>query len=177
MHFLCCPPQSLRTNFRLNVNALIDAVESQEAQPARILSRFRRDQEKVEIRPYDFKRPERISKDQMRALQTLHEGFARSFGAQLSGFLRRIVVFKIANVEQMTYSEFISGLPNPTAFTLLNAPPLEGHFCIEMSPLIIYPIIDRLLGGNNEELSIPQRPLTLILQRWRLQLCNMRVRG
>ncbi|NJS35739.1 MAG: hypothetical protein HC765_03760, partial [Brachymonas sp.] len=43
------------------------------------------------VRPYDFKRPERVSKDQMRALQTLHESFARNFGASLSGFLRTIV--------------------------------------------------------------------------------------
>ena len=148
-----------------DIDALIDAVESQDQAPSRIFSRFRRDQEKVEIRPYDFKRPERISKDQMRALETLHEGFARSFGAQLSGFLRQIVVFRIASAQQMTYSEFIGSLPNPTAFTLLSAPPLEGHFCIELSPMIIYPIIDRLLGGNNEELSIPQRPLTLIEAR------------
>lgn len=148
-----------------DIDALIDAVESQDQDSARIFSRFRRDHEKVEIRPYDFKRPERISKDQMRALETLHDGFARSFGAQLSGFLRQIVVFRIANAQQMTYSEFIGSLPNPTAFTLLNASPLEGHFCIELSPTIIYPIIDRLLGGNNEELSIPQRPLTLIEAR------------
>ncbi|MCH2162007.1 MAG: hypothetical protein MK085_09065, partial [Phycisphaerales bacterium] len=101
------------------IDALLDAVESspaQEGQAAtRIFSRFRRDHEKVEIRPYDFKRPERVGKDQMRALQTLQESFARSFGAQLSGFLRTIVEVRIVNAEQMTYSEFIAGLPNPTS--------------------------------------------------------------
>ncbi len=152
-----------------DIDVLLNAVEAgdvqSEPQPTQIFSRFRRDQEKIEIRAYDFKRPERISKDQMRALQTLHEGFARSFGAQLSGFLRTIVEFKIANAEQMTYSEFIGSLPNPTAFTLVHAAPLEGQFCIELSPLIIYPIIDRLLGGNNRELSIPKRPMTLIEAR------------
>jgi flagellar motor switch protein FliM len=152
-----------------DLETLISAVEQGDAasdQPtARIFSRFRRDQEKVEIRPYDFKRPERISKDQMRALETLHEAFARSFGAQLSGFLRRIVEFKIANAEQMTYSEFIGSLPNPTSFTLVKGASLDGLFCIELSPLIIYPIIERLLGGTNEELTIPQRPLTLIEAR------------
>ena len=50
------------------------------------------------IRPYDFKRPERISKDQMRAMQQLHETFARNFGAALSGFLRTIVEVA-ANIE------------------------------------------------------------------------------
>jgi flagellar motor switch protein FliM len=119
----------------------------------------------LEVRAYDFKRPERVSTDQMRALQTLHEAFARNFGASLSGFLRTIVEVKVASCEQMTYSEFISGLPNPTSFNLVGAPGLEGQMCLEVSPLIIYPIIDRLLGGNSQDLFVPQRPLTLIETR------------
>ncbi|MAX27241.1 MAG: flagellar motor switch protein FliM [Phycisphaeraceae bacterium] len=119
----------------------------------------------AEIRPYDFKRPERVSKDQMRALETLHEGFARAFGAGLSGFMRTIVEVKVANIEQMTFSEFTHSLPNPTCFNLLAVEPLDGNICLELSPLIVYPIIDRLLGGSNADLFIPQRPLTAIEQR------------
>lgn len=122
----------------------------------------RPDADQLEVRAYDFKRPERVSKDQIRALETLHENFGRNFGAMLSGFLRTIVEVKVANIEQLTYSEFIQGLPNPTSFNLLNCEPLEGQMCLEISPLIIYPIIDRLLGGSNAELFIPQRPLTQI---------------
>ena len=121
--------------------------------------------EDIEIRPYDFKRPERVSKDQMRALENLHDGFARNFGASLSGFLRTITEVKVANIEQMTFSEFTHSLPNPTSFNLLSADPLDGTICLEISPLIIYPIIDRLLGGSNADLFIPQRPLTAIEQR------------
>ncbi len=119
----------------------------------------------VEIRPYDFKRPERVSKDQMRALENLHDSFSRTFGAALSGFLRTIVECKVANIEQMTFSEFTHSLPNPTSFNLLEPRPLEGNMCLEISPLIIYPIIDRLLGGSNADLFIPQRPLTVIEMR------------
>ena len=119
----------------------------------------------VEIHTYDFKRPERVSKDQMRALEALHEGFGRNFGAALSGYLRTIVEVSVANIEQLTYSEFIHSLPNPTCFNLLKAEQLDGQLCLEISPLIIYPIIDRLLGGSNADLFIPQRPLTQIEQR------------
>jgi flagellar motor switch protein FliM len=151
------------------VDALLAAVDSgvveEEQRQAQIFSRHRRDVQTVEVRPYDFKRPERVSKDQMRSLQTLHEGFARNFGASLSGFLRTIVEVKVATCEQMTYSEFISGLPNPTSFNLLRADGLEGQMCLEISPLIIYPIIDRLLGGTSQDLFIPQRPMTLIETR------------
>ncbi|MEM9065685.1 MAG: flagellar motor switch protein FliM [Planctomycetota bacterium] len=151
------------------VDALLAAAISgeveEEEQQARIFSRNRKDTDSVEVRAYDFKRPERVSKDQMNALQTLHEAFARNFGASLSGFLRTIVEVKVASCEQMTYSEFIGGLPNPTSFNLVEADQLEGQMCLEISPLIIYPIIDRLLGGTSQDLFIPQRPMTLIESR------------
>jgi flagellar motor switch protein FliM len=119
----------------------------------------------VEVQVYDFKRPERVSKDQMRALEALHEGFGRNFGAAISGYLRTIIEVNVAHIEQLTYSEFIHSLPNPTCFNLLKAEQLDGQVCLEISPLIIYPIVDRLLGGSNAELFIPQRPLTQIEQR------------
>jgi len=119
----------------------------------------------VDVNTYDFKRPERVSKDQMRALEALHEGFGRNFGAALSGYLRTIIEVSVAHIEQLTYSEFIHSLPNPTCFNLLKAEQLDGQLCLEISPLIIYPIIDRLLGGSNADLFIPQRPLTQIEQR------------
>jgi flagellar motor switch protein FliM len=151
------------------VDALLAAVDSgviqEDKREARVFSRGRRDIANLEVREYDFKRPERVSKDQMRSLQTLHEAFARNFGASLSGFLRTIVEVKVATCEQMTYSEFISGLPNPTSFNLIQADKLEGQMCLEISPLIIYPIIDRLLGGTSQDLFIPQRPMTLIETR------------
>ena len=151
------------------VDALLAAVQlgdvQEEVTSAQVFSRHRRDIGALEIKTYDFKRPERVSKDQMRALQTLHESFARNFGASLSGFLRTIVEVKVATCEQMTYSEFTSGLPNPTSFNLVDADGLEGQMCLEVSPLIIYPIIDRLLGGTNQDLFIPQRPMTIIETR------------
>ncbi|HVX86344.1 MAG TPA: flagellar motor switch protein FliM [Phycisphaerae bacterium] len=150
------------------VDALLAAVDSgavKEESTAKIFSRSKRITD-VEIRTYDFKRPERVSKDQMRALEALHEGFSRNFGAALSGYLRTIVEVSVANIEQLTFSEFIHALPNPTCFNLLSAKPLDGQMCMEISPLIIYPIIDRLLGGSSADLFIPQRPLTQI--EWRL---------
>ncbi len=123
-------------------------------------------QPRSDVSTYDFKRPERVSKDHIRALGSIHDGFARNFGATLSGFLRTIIEVRVVGVEQLTYSEFIHSLPNPTCFVIVQAPPLEGQMCIEVSPLIVYPIIDRLLGGSKSDMFIPQRPLTAI--EWRL---------
>lgn len=116
--------------------------------------------QQAQVRNYDFKRPERVSKEQMRSLESLHEGFSRNFGASLSGYLRTIVETYIVSIEQMTYSEFLQLLPNPTCMNLLTCAPLEGSMILEINPLIIFPIIDRLLGGGSDAAFIPDRGLT-----------------
>jgi len=117
---------------------------------------------KEKVTPYDFKRPERVGKEQMRALQSMHEGFGRNFGAALSADLRSIVEVKLTSVDQLTYSEFVFSLENPTCFNLLKAEPLEGNLILDINPSILYPIIDRMLGGGKESGAISRRPLTEI---------------
>src|SRR5437879_6584924 len=76
----------------------------------------RGDETGAPISVYDFKRPERVSKEQMRTFQAVHEGFSREFGADLSGLVRAIVEVKLISVDQLTYSEFVYSLENPTCF-------------------------------------------------------------
>ena len=119
-----------------------------------------RSREKVTV--YDFKRPERVGKEQMRALQTMHEGFGRNFGAAISALLRTMVDVKLTSVDQLTYSEFVFSLENPTCFNLINASPLEGQLILDINPSILFPIIDRLLGGSTTSSAPARRPLTEI---------------
>jgi flagellar motor switch protein FliM len=64
---------------------------------------------------YDFKRPERVSKDHIRALGSIHEGFARNFGATLSGFLRTIIDVRVVGVEQLTTASSFTRCPTRPA--------------------------------------------------------------
>jgi flagellar motor switch protein FliM len=114
-----------------------------------------------QISVYDFKRPERVSKEQMRAFQALHDGFSREFGASLSGMLRSIIEVKLISVDQLTYSEFVFSLENPTCFNLLFSKGLDGHIILDLNPSIIFPIIDRLMGGGKSASNtLLNRPLT-----------------
>ncbi len=117
----------------------------------------------TQISVYDFKRPERVSKDQMRAFQALHDGFSRELGAALSGMLRTIVEVKLISADQLTYSEFVFSLENPTCFNLLHSEGLDGNLILDLNPSIIFPIVDRLLGGGRHMTgNLPSRPLTEI---------------
>jgi flagellar motor switch protein FliM len=116
-----------------------------------------------QVSVYDFKRPERVSKEQMRAFQAMHDGFSREFGAVLSGMLRTIVEVKLSSVDQLTYGEFVFSLENMTCFNVMRAEGLDGHMILDLTPSIIFPIVDRLLGGGKSaKYSIPSRPLTEI---------------
>lgn len=114
---------------------------------------------------YDFKRPERVGKEQMRAMQSLHEGLARSFGAVASSMLRTMLEVKLISVDQLTYSEFVFSLDNPSCFNVLKPEPLEGHWILDISPSLSYAIIDRMLGGDPQPVDGMRRPLTEIENR------------
>src|SRR3978361_613263 len=120
------------------VDALLAAVDSGDVQQDSSSTSFGAGggSHQVDVQGYDFKRPERVSKDQMRALEALHEGFGRNLGAALSGYLRTIIEVSVAHIEQLTYSEFIHSLPNPPCFNLLKAEQLDGQLCLETVPII-----------------------------------------
>jgi len=121
---------------------------------------------------YDFRRPDRVSKDQMRALQNLHDGYARLLATTLSSYLRALVEIDIVSVDQLTYTEFMMSVPNPSCLYIFQMEPLEGAAIIEVNPSLVFFIVDRLFGGqgkpteNNRELTdIEKSVLTKIVER------------
>lgn len=143
------------------VESLLTAMDAREADVIADASASRA-RHRAKISAYDFKRPERVGKEQMRSLQTMHEAFGRNFGAALSALLRTIVELKLTSVDQLTYSEFVFSLENPTCFNLINAAPLEGQLILDINLSLLFPIIDRLLGGGNDPGPPLRRPLTEI---------------
>lgn len=117
------------------------------------------------VAAYDFKRPERVGKDQMRAMQSLHEAIARNFGASMSGMLQTMVEVKMLSVDQLTYSEFVFSLDNPSCFNVIRPEPLDGHWMLDIAPGLSYAIIDRMLGGDPAPDQVIRRPLTEIENR------------
>jgi flagellar motor switch protein FliM len=116
-----------------------------------------------------------VSKDQIRTLENMHEGFARNFGAAMSGYMRTIVDCRLSVVDQLSYSEFVQSLPNPTCFNVLTAEPLEGKLVMEINPSIVFPIIDKSLGGGVTDSPVPDRPMTDIEMRLVGRVTNMAV--
>jgi flagellar motor switch protein FliM len=162
------------------VESLLAALDSglQQADPQAKASAPRSDDHIGQVSVYDFKRPERVSKEQMRAFQAMHDGFSREFGAVLSSMLRTIVEVKLSSVDQLTYGEFVFSLENMTCFNVMRAEGLDGHMILDLTPSIIFPIVDRLLGGGKSaKYNIPNRPLTEIELRLISRIIEMAIRG
>ncbi len=115
-------------------------------------------------KPYDFRRPDRIAKDQMRAIHLLHENFARSLASSLSAYLRAYVTVNLVSVEQISFREFIQCLPSPTCIVSLGMKPYEGNAVLELNPQLVFPILEMLLGGNAKTPSKVSREITEIEQ-------------
>ncbi len=112
---------------------------------------------------YNFRRPDRVSKDHMRSLHFLHDRFARNVSTSLSAYLRVVTEVSIRSVEQFTYSEFLMSLPDPTAFYAISMRPLEGVVALELNPAVAFTMIDRMLGGSGRGV-LMNRALTEIEQ-------------
>ncbi|MEA3512160.1 MAG: flagellar motor switch protein FliM [Campylobacterota bacterium] len=102
---------------------------------------------------YDFKKPNRISAEQMKAFNALHDKMLRTTISELSAMLRKIVDVKLYSIEQMTYGEFILSIPQITSLNTLSIKPLEGRIVMECNPAISHKIIAHLLGNGESTLT------------------------
>ncbi len=105
------------------------------------------------VKIYDFKRPDKFSKEQIQTIYVMHETFARLVTALLSNRIRMEVHVKAAAVDQLTYAEFIKSIPNPSVLGVINMAPIKGNIVLEFDPGISSSIIDRVFGGKGKSLN------------------------
>ncbi|WP_054694414.1 flagellar motor switch protein FliM [Syntrophomonas palmitatica] len=125
------------------IDALLSALSSGSVDA----NELKEEQTRKKVKVYDFRRPNKFSKDQVHTLQVIYENYARSLGTYLSAQLRAPVQIEVLSVEQLTYEEFIRSIPNPTILNIFSLYPLEGSAIMEINPNLGFAFLDRLLGG------------------------------
>ena len=100
------------------------------------------------IKSYDFRRPDKFSKEQWQTLQAMHEAFARLVGAAFSSRLRSLVTARLSSIEQGLYEEWQTQLPTPTACYVVGLAPLQGSIVVEFNLDVASEVVKRLLGGT-----------------------------
>jgi flagellar motor switch protein FliM len=110
------------------------------------------------LQPYDFQRPIKLSRENIRLLQIAFETFARSFGTLLNTRLRVTSQVSLLAIEQLTIEEYARSLSNPTMIATVNLEPVSGVTLLEISQPTLMTCLDHMLGGPGGPQ--PERPLT-----------------
>ncbi len=139
------------------IDALLTTVSSSEIEPD--MTPTPSEQPSRTVITYDFKHPNRVSKDQVRTFENMHDNFAGHVGSTLSAMLRTMVDVDLVSVDQINYSEYIMSLVTPSCTYTYSAVPLEGLCIMDFNPTLAFAFIDRMFGGGEKTLEI-ERELT-----------------
>lgn len=149
------------------IDQLLNNVKSGTSEPASQPS-----QREKEAIPFDFRLPNRISKNQLRTIRNLHENFAESFSSFLVSKLQSIVTINVATVDQIYYSEYVLSVSNPACLYTFDIKNTDIKGILELNPDLALTLVDRLLGGNgmgtkqNKVITpIEQKVLIVIVER------------
>lgn len=96
---------------------------------------------------YNFRRPDKFSKDHLRALQDVHREFSRQISLVLTAYLRMHIEIDVVSTDQLTYDEFMRSMPSPITIGIFELNPLPGQILLGISFEVLSCIVDRMLGG------------------------------
>lgn len=129
-------------NLDLN-NTLEEEIEAEIAQVEGLPEDFKRG-----CKLYNFRRPDKFSKEHLRALQDIHRDFVRHLATILTGYLRMEVEIDVISVDQLTYEEYTYSVPSHVQNMIFKLNPLSGEISLGMSPEVLSVVLDRMLGGS-----------------------------
>ena len=105
-----------------------------------------------QVKNYDFARPSKFSKENLRTLEFIYEHYARLLSTTLPVYLRKNVQVTVASSETVVFSEFSNALSNPVILGVINFNPLPGSIIIDFATNLGFAVIDRMLGGQGDAL-------------------------
>ena len=107
----------------------------------------------VRVEPWDARRSGQIGREQLQAITTLHEGFARSLTHSLGAYLRVVFTATLVSAEHLNYREFLQRIPETTYLASCRLEPTGAYAALQLDLKVAFPIIDLLLGGEGKALA------------------------
>jgi flagellar motor switch protein FliM len=133
-----------KTLSQQEIDALINAISSGTVEPEELAETG----QKRNIKNYDFRRPNKFSKDHVHAIKSIYDNYSRTLSNILSNQMRANVEMTVVSIEQISYGEFIRSIPNPTLMGIFSMEPLNGLMVLEANPNFGFQIVDLLCGGT-----------------------------
>ncbi len=115
------------------------------------------------VQAYNFWSPDRFSKDQMRAVELVHEDLVERLTTSMPSFLRVSLRPRLVHTEQGRFHDFIKDVPANSLYHVITMAPLPGQMVLTISPEVCVRVLEQRLGGKTE-VSRKERSMTDIDQ-------------
>lgn len=149
------------------LNALLSAYESVNLDGGSSADKHK------EVRLYDFSRPDRFSKDHLRAVSSVYTSYSTALTALFSGLYRSTTRVDLIGIDQVTYREYRASIPSKTLLAEVASGVTSQDFLMEVNPNVVGVWIDNMCGADT---SLPAEasdltPIDLAIATKVLNLC------
>jgi flagellar motor switch protein FliM len=102
------------------------------------------------VQPWDIRQAGQIGREQMQAINQLHEVFARNLTHSIGAYLRIVFDCSLVSAEHLNYREFLQRIPEGTYLAACDLAPVGTVAVLQLDLAVAFPIIDLLLGGEGK---------------------------
>lgn len=134
-----------------NAEPAIEEENTDDSSPSDTDAGSERRRKKQTVKTFDFRRPNKFSRDHFRAFQVVHETFSRQLTTALSTQLRAVSQVTLLELEQISYGEYVSTLPNPSFIAIFQLEPLAGYSLMNIPINVAMNAVEYMLGGTGAE--------------------------
>jgi flagellar motor switch protein FliM len=106
------------------------------------------------VQAWDVRQAGQIGREQLRAINQLHELFARNLTTSVGGYLRIAFDCSLVSAEHLSYREFLQRVPEKTYLASIALAPVGAVAVLQLDLAIVFPIIDVMLGGEGKSTEI-----------------------
>ncbi len=129
------------------IDSLLSGISFEQPAPAAVVPDAPPEREAI---TFDFRLPHRLSKNQLRTLQAVHESFAEALSSYLIARLQTTVSIGVTSVDQLFYSEYVLSVPSPSSLFVFRVVESDALAILEVSPQLVLAMVARMLGGATE---------------------------
>jgi flagellar motor switch protein FliM len=99
------------------------------------------------VKEYNFRNPDKFNKEHLKVIGNIHELFCREVTLSLNSMLRINCELNVANVQQVTYGDFLATMSEDLYTGILSMQPFLTQISFSIEKHLIGSMLDRLLGG------------------------------
>ena len=132
------------------IDALLNAARSGEMD----LDAPTEKKQEQKYRKYDFYSPRKFTKDRLKMLNSIFEGYARVINSRINALLHATCEIEVDSVEEQRYYEFANGLNESDVVSLaeIDLEHLKGDdpILVHLDTPVVLSMLDRLMGGEGD---------------------------